>query len=272
MDEDAFERAMSDDLDEALTMLADLAGATDERLRALALALAGRVMVEVARVGPSRRRGIGRLDLVRAGDAAGDVDLDASLESIAEARILGRRPSIDELTVHAWRRSDTALCLLVDRSGSMRGDRLAAAAVAAAAVLYRHGTDCSVVAFAADAIVLKSQGEERTADEVVGDLLRLRGHGVTDLGLALRTAAAQLQRSGAGRRVTLLLSDARSTTGADPTPDAAALASVSELAILAPTSDTADAERLAGAVGGRWVALAGPSTAAEAVGAALLQS
>ena len=272
LDESAFEELMADDLDEALTMLADMSGATDERLREMARALAGRVLVDLARTGVARRRGVGRMRPQRASLAEGDVDLDASLEGIVAARRDGRPPALDDLTVRAWSRPDTALCLLVDRSGSMRGDRLAAAAIAAAAVLYRQGHDCSVVAFAKEAIVVKAQDEHRTADDVVGDLLRLRGHGVTDLGLALRTAAAQLDRSRAGRRVTLLLSDARSTSGAEPLPDAAALAAIGELAVIAPEGDTADAEQLAGAVGGRCVALSGPSAVPEAIATALLQS
>jgi len=272
LDERAFERAMDEDLDEALTLLADLTGATDERLRELARTLAGRVLVNIARTGVPRDRGVGRIRPRRASSADGDVDLDASLDAIVAARAERRPPAIDDLTVQAWARPDTALCLLVDRSGSMKGDRLAAAAIAAAAVLYRHGRDCSVVAFASTAIVVKAQDERRDADEVVGDLLRLRGHGVTDLGLALRTARRQLERSSAGRRVTLLLSDARSTTGDDPTADAAALVALGDLAVIAPEGDTADAEALATSVGGRWVSLSGPSTIPGAIAEALLQS
>lgn len=260
---------MDEDLDAALTLLADLTGATDERLRELARTLAGRVLVNVARTGVARRRGVGRIRPVRATRAAGDVDLDASLDDIVAARAALRPVTADDLTVEAWARPDTALCLLVDRSGSMTGDRLAAAAIAAAAVLYRHGHDCSVVAFAGTAIVVKAQDERREADEVVSDLLRLRGHGVTDLGLALRTARSQLDRSRAGRRITLLLSDARSTTGDEPTADAAALVALGDLAVIAPDGDTADAEALANSVGGRWVALSGPSAIPDAIATAL---
>jgi Mg-chelatase subunit ChlD len=160
-----------------------------------------------------------------------------------------------------------ALCLLVDRSGSMLGERLAAAAVAAAAVAYRNAEDCSVVAFSDEAIVLKSQDVPRSADELVGDLLRLRGHGTTDVGLALRTALGQLSRSTAGRRVAVLLSDCRPTTGGDPTADAARL---DELAIIAPAEDLADARALADAVGARCVGLDGPAHVPEAIAAALL--
>lgn len=269
LDEDAFRELAEDDLDAALTLLADLTGATDERLRDLARTLAGRVMVDIAKAGSSTRRGIGRLTARRASAAEGDLDLDASLDAIAASRATGSPPTLDDLTVRAWERPDTAVCLLVDRSGSMRGDRLASAAVAAAAVAYRHPDDCSVVMFADTAVVLVAQDERRDADEVVTDLLRLRGHGVTDLGLALRTAAAQLARSPARRRVTILLSDARSTAGADPLDDAATLAGVGELLVLAPAGDTADAEALAAAVGGRAYGLAGPSSVPEVLATAL---
>lgn len=269
LDDEVFGDLMDDDLDAALTLLAEMTGATDERLRSLALQLAGRVLVDVARAGTATRRGVGRLRPLPASAHAGDVDLDASLERVAAARRQGRPASLDDLTVLGWRRPGTALCLLVDRSGSMRGDRLATAAIAAAAVLYRNGHDCSVVAFSDTAVVVRSQEGDRVADDVVGDLLRLRGHGVTDVGLALRTAAAQLGRSTAGRRIALLLSDCRSTSGDDPTPDAAALAGVAELAVIAPEGDTADAEALAAAAGARCVTVAGPSSIPAAIELAL---
>jgi Mg-chelatase subunit ChlD len=265
LDEDAFAEAMDADPDDALAMLADLTGATDEGLRRLARRLAGRVMVDLGRIGPERRRGVGRLRRVPLREADGDVDLDASLDAIAAVRSGGDGAA--DLRVQAWQRPSTAVCLLVDRSGSMAGDRLAAAAVAAASVLFRAPLDCSVVAFAEDAVVLKAQDEVRSPDEVVGDLLRLRGFGVTDVGQALRAAAGQLARSTAGRRITLLMSDCRATSGGDPLPH---VAGAHELAILAPQGDTADAEAFADALGARWTELAGPTSVPDAISTVLL--
>ena len=112
LDERAFERAMDEDLDEALTLLADLTGATDERLRELARP--GRIApVNIARTGVPRpwwRAGSPR----RASSADGDVDLDASLDAIVAALNAdhrGRRPDGGALEA-----ADTRLCLLVDRS------------------------------------------------------------------------------------------------------------------------------------------------------------
>lgn len=266
LDEQAFDDALAEDPDEALALLADMTGATDEGLRALARRLAGRIMVDLARTGRERRRGIGRLQRAPMSRAEGDVDLDASLDAVVLGRA-GGAPDPEDLHVRAWQKPSTAVCLLVDRSGSMAGDRLAAAAVAASSVMFRVPTDCSIVAFAEDAVVLKAQDEPRSPEEVVGDLLRLRGFGVTDVGLALRTAARQLARSTAGRQVTILMSDCRATTGGDPLPDAAALR---ELVIVGPEDDTADAEALADALGARWTGLAGPTSVPDALSRVLL--
>jgi Mg-chelatase subunit ChlD len=266
LDESAFDDFLAEDPDEALALLADMTGATDEGLRALARRLAGRIMVDLARTGRERRRGIGRLQLSPMARAEGDVDLDASLDAVVLGRA-GGAADPDDVHVRSWQKPSTAVCLLVDRSGSMAGDRLAAGAVAAASVLFRVPTDCSVVAFAEDAVVLKAQDEPRSPEEVVGDLLRLRGFGVTDVGLALRTAARHLARSTAGRKVAILMSDCRATTGGDPLPHAGA---IPELVVLGPADDTADAEALADALGARWTGLAGPTSVPDALSRVLL--
>jgi Mg-chelatase subunit ChlD len=266
LDEAAFDEELRQDPDEALSLLADLTGATDERLRALARRLAGRVVVDVVRTGPPRRRGIGRLRHVPADRGQGELDLDRGLDALATARAHGVAPALDELRAREWSRPDLALCLLVDRSGSMGGARLATAAVAAAACLWRAPLDTSVVAFGDEAVVLAGQGSGRPAEDVVEDLFRLRGHGPTDLALGLRVARRQLDRSAAARRVTVLMSDARATKGGDPVAEAAAL---DELVVLCPAGDTCEAEQLADALGARWVAVGGPSGVPEALAEAL---
>lgn len=266
LDEAAVDDLLEQDPDAAVALLADLAGATDERLRLLARQVAARVVVDLARVGGHGHRGVGRLVSRRWDRAEGDLDLDASLEGIVRARAASEPPTADALHVSSWHRPDTALCLVIDRSGSMEGERLAAGAVAAAAVATRCGSDCSVIAVAEHAIVVKGQGDDRPAELVVDDLLRLRGFGVTDLELGLRAAASQLERSGAARRLTLLLSDCRATTGPDPLDAACAL---DELAILAPAEDCADAEQLAAASGARLALVEGPSSVADALAALL---
>ena len=140
----------------------------------------------------------------------------------------------------------------------MHGAQLAAAAVAAAAVLQGDRHAHVVLAFSDTVIVIEAGHDRRPVDAVVNDVLRLRGFGPTDVGLALRAAAGQLSLTRATRTRTILLSDCRTTVGA---PDAAvaAAADLDELHIVAPADDSADAARFAAAVGARWEPLASPT-------------
>jgi Mg-chelatase subunit ChlD len=253
LDEAALSDALADDPDDALGLLADLTGATDERLRALARRIASRLVVELARTGPTRRRGVGNVRSVPYRPDGGDIDLDASLDALAVPGAVDP----GQLRVRSWVKPGTALCLLVDRSGSMGGAPLATAAVAAAAVAIRAPMDYSVLAFGADVVVAKGQEAVRPAELVVNDVLALRGHGTTDLAAALRAARTQLERSRAARRIAVLLSDCRATVPGDVLGAATAL---EELWIVTPEEDREDADALAAAVGAPLVTVSGPSS------------
>lgn len=255
---------MDEDPDEALGLLADLTGATDPRLRELARRLAGRLMLDIGRRSPSRRRGVGRLVRRQLRSGGGDLDVDASIEALAGRPPHTRVIDPESLQVRDWTAPQTALCLLVDRSGSMGGRPLATSAVAAASVALRTPDDYSVIAFGSDVVVAKSQDAAKTADTVVNDVLTLRGHGTTDLAGALQAASRQLARSRAGRRVTILLSDCRPTVDGDVLAAAAAL---EELLIIAPVGDDEEARVLAADVGARLSTVSGPSDVPRALAA-----
>ncbi|MGQ0629686.1 MAG: VWA domain-containing protein [Sporichthyaceae bacterium] len=261
LDPDAFDAALAADPDAALRLLVDMARATDERLRAAARALAGQVVLDRARQGLPRARGIGRLRAVPA-DRGGDLDLDASLPAVAEARAGGRRVALTDLTARTWARPELALCLVIDASGSMGGDRLAAAALTAAAAALRAPGDYAVLSFAREVTVHKPLEATNSPEAVIDAVLGLRGHGVTALSAALTAAGAQLERSAAARRVVVLLSDCRATDDVDPVPAAGALP---ELVIVAPTADCEQAADLACRAGARWAAMRGASDAPAAL-------
>jgi Mg-chelatase subunit ChlD len=101
-----------------------MANATDEALRRQVHRLAPRLLLDRARTGRSVRRGTGRPRHVPA-SRGGDLDVDASLDAVAAARAERRPPNLDDLVARDWGRPDLALCLLVDRSGSMHGARRA---------------------------------------------------------------------------------------------------------------------------------------------------
>lgn len=256
IDDEALADLAAEDPDHALSLLAQMRNATDRRLAALAARLAGRLVLEVARSGPVRARGVGSMATSPADRVDGDLDLDRSLDALLSARAGGGMVDAADLRVRHWTQPATALALVIDRSGSMSGRRLATAAVAAAACAHRAPVDWSVLAFADRVIAVKSQDDSRPSLAVVDDLLRLRGQGTTDLAGALTAAARQLDRSRAKRRVTILMSDCRATTGADAVPVARRL---DELCIVAPHDDLEDAGEFARSVGATVAPVDDPS-------------
>lgn len=250
LDAAALEELVGSAPDEAAALIADLANATDRLLRAKARRAAAQLFVRMARQQGTPRQGVRRLKAVH--DALdGEVDVDATL-----ARTDGLRPmTMDDVVVRRWGANERAICLLVDRSGSMNGRQVAIAALAAASVMVSAGerADCSVLAFNRDVVVLQEQGHRRPVSALLDDILSLRGKGETDLALALRAARRQLGTAVSRERVAVLLSDAKRTTGDDPL---VALRGLDRLHVLG-TSDEAEAEEhgrlLARRGGGRYL-------------------
>jgi magnesium chelatase subunit D len=243
LDEDALAGLLAADPEGAAALLADLAAATDRELHAAARRLAARLFIRLGRSAAGRVGGTRRLEPSRSGE--GDLDLERTM-----ARWPGRGPlASEDLVTTAWAARRRAMSLLVDASGSMSGAGVAMAAVAAAAVVLAPGDRLapSVIAFSGDVRVLQPQGTRRPPADLVGDLIGLRGHGVTDLAQALRAAAAQLARADGDERVVVLLSDCLRTAGADP---AAALSGIDRLHVVFPAPDPAAAAALARAGGG----------------------
>ena len=142
----------------------------------------------------------------------------------------------------------------------MGGDRLAAAALAAAVVAMRAPQEHGVLTFAGDVTIVKRLHEQRTATELIEHLLAVRGAGTTDLAEALRQAGDMLAGSRAARRAIVILSDCRHNGPGDPVEALRRIAGfVEQCFVVSPAGDTDDARQLASAVGGRHGALAGPA-------------
>ena len=260
-DETAFAEALRAEPGAAVALLAELTTATDELLRERARRLAGRILLDLGRTGAARRTGAGKLHTVVA-DRGGDLDLDRSIDAIATATAEGRTAALDELVARDWRRPDLAVCLLVDASGSMSGDRLAAAALTAAACAWRAPVEFAVLSFARQVRVHRGLQASVGPEHLVSEMLTLRGHGVTAVATALHAAADQLAGARAARRVTVLLSDCRATDDVDPVP---AATGIDELLLLAPADDADEAAAFAAATGARLGVMASAADAPAAL-------
>jgi len=253
LDTDALAALLAADPDAAAALLADLSQATDASLRALARQLAAKIFVQLGTMGREPARGPRRIRSVLRGE--GDVDLDRMLDRLGGTW----PPPAEDLVTRSWQARRRSVCLLVDSSGSMSGLSVAMAAVATASVLLAADgrLDTGALAFSGTVTVLQPPGTLKPPEQIVGRLLGLRGHGMTDIAAALRSAARLLAAgtSAPAERCVILMSDCLSTAGGDP---AAALSGIDHLDVLCPTpagmehdpASIAAAERLARLGGG----------------------
>jgi magnesium chelatase subunit D len=250
LDARALEQLLGTDPDAAAALLADLSQATDEELRKVARRLAARVFIQLGAAGRQSARGPRRIRSVLRGD--GDIDLDRTLDRLSGAW----PPPGEDLVTRSWQAHRRSVCLLVDSSGSMSGLALAMAAVATASVLLAADgrLDTGALAFSGQVTVLQPPGARQQPDAIVGRLLGLRGHGVTDVAGALRSAAGLLAPGGPAERCAVLLSDCLSTAGGDP---ATALAGIDRLDVLCPLPAGTDPDPASLAAAGRLARLGG---------------
>ncbi len=159
------------------------------------------------------QRGAGQLVSVPYRYRSDDIDLDRTIEVLAERPV----PEDTDIVVRERMRAPRAVVLVVDVSGSMRGEkvRIAAATVAALSADLVHDR-LALVAFWSDAALLASTAKPVPATRLLDQLLRIPARGLTNVGFGLSVARAELARSTARRRTAVLLTDAVHNAGPDP--------------------------------------------------------
>jgi len=122
-----------------------------------------------------------------------------------------------DVIVRERRRRRRSVVLVVDVSGSMRGERIRTAAATVGALAGELARDrLSVVAFWSDAAVLVRLGETVEPLSVLDLLLRVPAQGLTNVAFALEVAGRQLAGVPPRDGRVLLLSDCVHNAGPDP--------------------------------------------------------
>ncbi len=208
--------------DERATLIAGLedAEAVDPQVRVMAHRIASRLSIPKPKRDSSATRGLGELLTVPYRGASDEIDLDRTIEVLAETPV----PEDDDILVRERLRTKRSVVLLVDVSGSMKGERIktAAAAVGALAAELSHDA-LGVVAFWSDAAVLVNLGDPVKPMPLLDSILRIPARGLTNVAFPLEVAAQQLARVPAREARVVLLSDCVHNAGPDPRPFAARL-------------------------------------------------
>jgi Mg-chelatase subunit ChlD len=182
--------------------------------------IAARLAVPRPRSDRTARRGAGDVASVPYKGGSDDIDLDRTLEMLTEHPV----PEDEDIIVRERITTIRSVVLLVDLSGSMRGERARTAAAVVGALAAELSKDnLAVIAFWSDAAVLSRLGQHVPPQRLVESMLRIPARGLTNLAFPLQVARRELARVPARDARVLLLSDCVHNAGPDPRPFAARL-------------------------------------------------
>lgn len=187
------------------------------RARQIARKLA---LAQVLRTPRAPRSATGILVTRRWRGDSDEIDLDATLEAIAATPL----PTDDDILVRQRIRRRRSVVLVVDISGSARGEQVRTAAATVGALVGELSRDAvAVIAFWSDAALISRLGDPMEPDRVIDQLLTLPTQGLTNVAFALQTAVDQLRGVPRADARVLLLSDCVHNAGPDPRTVAADL-------------------------------------------------
>lgn len=210
--------------------------AADTDALRLARKIAARLAVPRPRRDTTARRGRGEVASVAYRGGSDDIDLDRTLEQLTEHPV----PEDEDIIVRERVTTTRSVVLLVDLSGSMRGERARTAAATVGALAAELARDnLAVVAFWSDAAVLSRLGQHVPQERLVEQMLRIPASGLTNVAFPLQVARRELARVPSRDARALLLSDCVHNAGPDPRPFAARLP---RLDILLDTTGEQDPE------------------------------
>jgi Mg-chelatase subunit ChlD len=220
----------------ALTAVGDPERVVDAETLRRAREIAARLAMPRPRSDRTARRGRGEVASVPYRGGSDDIDLDRTLEQLTEHPV----PEDEDIVVRERVTTTRSVVLLVDLSGSMRGERVRTAAAAVGALAAELARDnLAVIAFWSDAAVLSRFGQHVPAERLVESMLRMPARGLTNVAFPLQVARRELARVPARDARALLLSDCVHNSGPDPRPFAARLP---RLDILLDTTGEQDPE------------------------------
>lgn len=221
----------------------DTSAGVDPGARAVARQIAMRLSVRrPRRRRGDNRRGVGTLASLPFRAGSDDIDLDRTLEVLAERPA----PDDEDIVVRERVRARRAVVLAVDVSGSMRGERVrtAAGTVGALAGELRDDT-LAVVAFWSDAMIVLPFGGPVRPLRLLDDLLRIPTRGLTNIDFPLQIAAQMLADASTRDKRVVLLTDAVHNAGPDPRPAARRLPRLDVLVDVSGESDQSLGRELA---------------------------
>ena len=144
-----------------------------------------------------------------------EFDIEETLENIIGKDVIDRK---DIISVNRQRKKKTGV-LILDTSGSMHGEKILNAALAAATLAYHMRRDrYAIIVFNNVANVLKKINEKENIREVIDTILDTEPVGYTRIDDALRKGLKELNKIKDPRRWAIIITDGCYNKGDNPVP------------------------------------------------------
>ncbi|WP_199182467.1 VWA domain-containing protein [Cryobacterium sp. Y11] len=209
--------------------------AIDPIVRAKARQIASRLAIPRPKTDAMARRGSGKLASIPYRGGSDEIDLDRTIEMLAEHPV----PEDEDIIVRERIRTRRSVVLLVDVSGSMKGERVQTAAATVGALAGELQNDAlAVIAFWSDAAILLQLGQKVKPMDLLDSILQMPARGLTNIAFPLELAARQLARAPVRDARVVLLSDCVHNAGPDPRELAARLPRLDVLIDVSGEKDT----------------------------------
>jgi hypothetical protein len=196
---------------DSLEVFANIYGMLKQDVRALAVRIASRLIMKIARQIADTGYRSGDLKLVRGFTDGAEIELDRSLERYSEEP---ERGIVDNLVSFRRSKEQLAFVMMLDHSYSMKGFKIILAAITAAAIAQHFKQDYAVLAFSNSVAVLKGIADSTGPEEVLERLFALELRGDTDVRQVLEAAMGQMDKF--ERKMGLILTDGAWNQGGDP--------------------------------------------------------
>lgn len=196
---------------DSLEVFANIFGMLKPQVRALAVKIASRLIIKIARQIADTGYRSGCLKLVPGCADGAEIELDRSLENYTEQP---ERGIVDSIVSYTRQRERTAFVIMLDHSYSMKGLKVVLAAITAAAIAHHFKRDYAILAFNNRISVLKGIEDKTGPEEVLEKLFSLELQGDTDVRLALEAGLKQVSKF--EKKTGLILTDGAWNQGGDP--------------------------------------------------------
>lgn len=145
-----------------------------------------------------------------------EVCLDSTIDE-SSVKIITKLIEYEDIQVFRKEKARKSIVVMLDRSGSMIGEKIfLAATVAASIALGAREHEYALLAFSEEVEFIKKMNETKSVENIVERILLLKSHGCTDIAKALEEGFKELMKSKEKDRIGIILTDGWYNVGEDP--------------------------------------------------------